>query len=214
MRKLLDITRALGDETRVRALLALRDGELCLCHVIGLLELAPSTVSRHLDLLVRAGLVERRKDGRWAHFRLAGREAPPVVRHALRWVLETLGDDATIARDGRRYVMFLKDETRYPPAKNLRLATADAPGGAWGRPSPPITGSVWAEGPTAITIGGTWFVYFDAYAEGRYGLVTSKDLVVWQDESARLRIPKGHRHGSVIRVPRAILDGLVGTRPD
>jgi len=118
--------------------------------------------------------------------------------------------DATIARDGQRYVMFLKDETRYPPAKNLRLATADAPGGAWGRPSPPITGSVWAEGPTAITIGDTWFVYFDAYAEGRYGLVTSKDLVVWQDESARLRIPKGHRHGSVIRVPRAILDGLVG----
>ena len=102
MRPFLDLTKALSDETRVRALLALREGELCLCHVVGLLQLAPSTVSKHLDLLVRAGLVERRKDGRWAHFRLAGRGAPSVVRQALRWVMEALAEDATIARDDKR----------------------------------------------------------------------------------------------------------------
>ncbi|HVP13172.1 MAG TPA: metalloregulator ArsR/SmtB family transcription factor [Phycisphaerae bacterium] len=102
MRSLLDIAGALGDETRVRALLALRNGELCLCHLVGLLRLAPSTVSRHMDLLVRAGLVERRKEGRWAHFRLAGREAPPHVRQALRWVVETLEKDKAIAQDAKR----------------------------------------------------------------------------------------------------------------
>jgi ArsR family transcriptional regulator, arsenate/arsenite/antimonite-responsive transcriptional repressor len=102
VRAFLDITKALSDETRVRAMVALRDGELCLCHVVGLLELAPSTVSKHLDLLVRAGLVERRKDGRWAYFRLADRTAPAAVRQALRWALESLGDDATIARDAKR----------------------------------------------------------------------------------------------------------------
>jgi ArsR family transcriptional regulator, arsenate/arsenite/antimonite-responsive transcriptional repressor len=102
MRPVLDITKALGDETRVRALLALRNGELCLCHIVGLLRLAPSTVSKHMDLLVRAGLVERRKDGRWAHFRLAERNAPPHVRQALRWVLDALSDDAAIARDAKR----------------------------------------------------------------------------------------------------------------
>jgi ArsR family transcriptional regulator len=102
MRTLLDITAALSDATRVRALLALRGGELCLCHLIALLKLAPSTVSKHLDLLVRAGLVERRKDGRWAYFRLAGRQGPPMVRQALRWVLESTGDDPTIARDAER----------------------------------------------------------------------------------------------------------------
>ena len=93
---------ALSDATRVRALLALRDGELCLCHLIGLLKLAPSTVSKHLDLLVRAGLVQRRKEGRWCYFRLAGREAPPAVRAALRWVLSALDDDAIITRDVKR----------------------------------------------------------------------------------------------------------------
>ena len=99
MREFLDITKALGDETRVRTLLALRGGELCLCHLISLFESAPSTISKHLDLLVRAGLVERRKDGRWAYFRLAGRSAPPLVRQALRWILDNLAEDETTQRD-------------------------------------------------------------------------------------------------------------------
>jgi DNA-binding transcriptional ArsR family regulator len=102
MRTVLDIAQALSDETRLRALLALRGDELCLCHLIALLRLAPSTVSKHLDLLVRAGLVERRKAGRWAYFRLAGRTAPPAVRQALRWILEAAADDAVILRDARR----------------------------------------------------------------------------------------------------------------
>jgi len=102
LRTFLDITKALGDETRVRALLALRKGELCLCHVVALLELAPTTVSKHMDLLVRSGLVERQKNGRWAHFRLAGSDAPAVIRRALRWALDTLGKDAVIARDAKR----------------------------------------------------------------------------------------------------------------
>ena len=40
------ITRALSDQNRVRTLMALRDLELCVCQIIELLELAPSTVSK------------------------------------------------------------------------------------------------------------------------------------------------------------------------
>jgi DNA-binding transcriptional ArsR family regulator len=98
----LRIAKALSDETRLRALLALRAGELCLCHVVGLLELSPSTVSKHLDILCQAGLVQRRKDGRWCYFRLADRGASPVVRSALRWVLAAPADDVTIAKDAQR----------------------------------------------------------------------------------------------------------------
>jgi ArsR family transcriptional regulator, arsenate/arsenite/antimonite-responsive transcriptional repressor len=102
MHSFLAITKALSDPTRVRALLALQNGELCLCHIVELLKLAPSTVSKHLDVLHRAGLIERRKDGRWAHFRLAGAAAPPAVRGALRWVRQTLADDRQIAGDAAR----------------------------------------------------------------------------------------------------------------
>jgi len=61
--------------------------------------------------------------------------------------------DATIVQDGKRFVMFLKDETRHPPAKNLRVTTATSPAGPYGPPSAPITGKYWAEGPTAIQLG-------------------------------------------------------------
>ncbi len=102
MRAFLGITKALSDEARVRALLALRAGDLCLCHLVGLLQLAPSTVSKHLDILCRAGLVDRRKEGRWCYFRLAERSAPPVIRQALRWVVGALAEDATADMDARR----------------------------------------------------------------------------------------------------------------
>jgi len=99
MREFLSIAKALSDENRVRALLALRDGELCLCHVIQLLDLAPATLSKHMDLLVQAGLVQRRKDGRWCYFRVAGRQASPAVQRALRWAMDALAGDAVIRRD-------------------------------------------------------------------------------------------------------------------
>ena len=70
---------ALSDPTRLRLLLALREGELCACQLIGLVGLAPSTVSKHLTLLREAGLVAARKDGRWVHYRLADRLDFPIV---------------------------------------------------------------------------------------------------------------------------------------
>lgn len=116
--------------------------------------------------------------------------------------------DSTIVRDGDRYVMFIKNETRKPPAKNIRTAFANAPDGPFGPASPPITGDYWAEGPSAIQLGGRWFVYFDKYMDHRYGLVTSKDLTHWIDESDRVAFPADFRHGTVLLVPEAILKGL------
>ena len=49
-----------------------------------------------------AGLVEVRKDGRWRHYRLAGRDAPPHVRAATRWVREALADDPGVKKDGKK----------------------------------------------------------------------------------------------------------------
>lgn len=66
--------KAFSDETRLRALVAPRDGELSLCPLVCRLKLAPSTASKHLDILCQAGLVRRRKAGRWACFRLGGHD--------------------------------------------------------------------------------------------------------------------------------------------
>lgn len=99
MRRVLGITKALSDESRLRALMALRGGELCLCQLIELLELAPSTVSKHLTILQDARLVERRKQGRWAYYRLAGDAAPREVRQAIEWVLASLQETSAARAD-------------------------------------------------------------------------------------------------------------------
>jgi len=99
MREFLAVTKALSSDTRVRALMVLRHGELCLCQIIDVLELAPSTVSKHLTVLSEAGLVAWRKEGRWRYYRLPGANAPPVVAAALAWSLESLADDAQILVD-------------------------------------------------------------------------------------------------------------------
>jgi ArsR family transcriptional regulator len=102
------IARALADETRLRALAALRGRELCVCQLIALFRLAPSTVSRHLAVLSRAGLVQRRKHGRWVYFRLAGANAPEPVKAALRWALPRLKGESTVRADAQRLAGILK----------------------------------------------------------------------------------------------------------
>ena len=103
MNEFLALTKALSDKSRVRALLSVKDGELCLCQIIEVLNLSPSTVSKHMDVLQRSGLVQRRKAGKWHFYKLAGRdEAPLVARRALEWALKELRTDATVRDDARR----------------------------------------------------------------------------------------------------------------
>lgn len=102
MQHLTAIARALDNESRLRVLMSLQQGELCLCQLIELLGLAPSTVSKHVELLRVAGLVDRRKEGRWHYYRLAGRGASPVVREAIRWVARHLADDEHVLADRAR----------------------------------------------------------------------------------------------------------------
>jgi DNA-binding transcriptional ArsR family regulator len=102
LREVLNVTKALADENRARVLLFLRGGELCVCQIVEMLHLAPSTVSKHLDVLHRAGLVESRKEGRWVYYRLPGRDAATCVRGVIRWLLESLGDDPQIAQDAKK----------------------------------------------------------------------------------------------------------------
>jgi len=112
--------------------------------------------------------------------------------------------DATILKNGKEYVMFLKDETKKPVAKkDLHIATSKKLTKGYGKPSPAITGKYWAEGPTAIKMGEEWVVYFDKYTSGRYGAVTSTDLVNWKDISDKIVMPKGIRHGTVFKISAA-----------
>jgi ArsR family transcriptional regulator len=102
------ITKALSDENRVRILLALNRQELCVCQIIELLGLAPSTVSKHMSILANARLVESRQEGRWRYYRLAGDEAPDEVREATAWTFRSLSKTPRIQQDAERLKEILK----------------------------------------------------------------------------------------------------------
>ncbi|HLV62579.1 prolyl oligopeptidase family serine peptidase [Galbibacter sp.] len=108
--------------------------------------------------------------------------------------------DASILYDNGRYIMFLKDETRVPAAKNIRIAYSDNLTGPYSQASAPITGDYWAEGPTSLKIDDLRIVYFDKYIDKQYGGVQSTDLIHWIDISDKLDFPKGMRHGSVLEL--------------
>jgi len=110
MNNFLQLTKALADESRVRLLLALRGGELCACQLTELLELAPSTVSKHLFLLKHAGLLESRKEGRWIYFKLVGKDAPVVVREAMDWVKKSLGRSPVALADAVQLKKILQED--------------------------------------------------------------------------------------------------------
>ncbi len=100
--RVLEITKALADESRVRALMALRGRELCVCQIIELLQLAGSTISKHMSILKQAGLVAARKEGRWIYFRLAEDSEQAEVVEAIAYLRQQLRNDERIRADRRR----------------------------------------------------------------------------------------------------------------
>jgi predicted GH43/DUF377 family glycosyl hydrolase len=117
--------------------------------------------------------------------------------------------DASIVEDGKRYVMFLKNETKSPAEKNIRIAYSKKITGPYSQAGRPITGNYWAEGPTAIKVKDNWIVYFDKYRDHKYGAVTSTDLIHWTDISEKVEFPKGARHGTVMKISVKELQEIV-----
>lgn len=117
--------------------------------------------------------------------------------------------DATIIKDRNSYVMFLKDETKKPAQKNIRLTTSKHLYKGYNtKVSAPITGDYWAEGPTAIKIGKQWVIYFDKYIQKQMGAVASSDLRNWTDISDKVSFPAGTRHGSVFKIKKKEFESL------
>lgn len=96
------VTKSMADETRVRLLAALGEGEMCVCQLIELIGLAPSTVSKHLSILRSARMIECRKQGRWMYYRIAGDHAPKAPVSAIKWLFENISDTPVIMKDKQR----------------------------------------------------------------------------------------------------------------
>jgi hypothetical protein len=117
--------------------------------------------------------------------------------------------DATILKRDDKFIMFLKDETRVPVQKNIKIAYSDNLTGPYTNTSKPITGNYWAEGPTVLRFKNNWIVYFDKYTEHKYGAISSTDLINWTDISDKVSLPKGLRHGTILEIKQRELEKLL-----
>jgi len=100
---LLAALQALADPSRLRIVELLREREQCVCHLTEILDLKQSTISHHLSVLKRAGLVADRrdtKDARWVYYSLSPSAA--AIGREIATLLDVAGVDPTPADCSRR----------------------------------------------------------------------------------------------------------------
>lgn len=112
MEQTLVALRAAGEETRLRILILLTYGELSVTELTDILGQSQPRISRHLKLLMEAGLVERMREGAWAFFRLA--DLHPVL-NLMRQMLNSLDPNDEILK---------KDQERFSEARAQRAHVA------------------------------------------------------------------------------------------
>src|SRR5262249_32886919 len=96
--------KAFADSTRLRILHMLRGGELCVCHIVDVLDVPQPKASRHLAYLRKVGLVLVRRDGRWTYHRLAPGKNKlhdallDSLSYCCKGMPQLLADDAPLGR--------------------------------------------------------------------------------------------------------------------
>lgn len=75
MNQRIKLLNALSDETRIKIIQVLMNGELCACSIFPIVDKAQSTVSQHLRILEEAGILESRREGINILYKIKSKEA-------------------------------------------------------------------------------------------------------------------------------------------
>ncbi len=115
--------------------------------------------------------------------------------------------DGTIVKRGKSdYVLVFKDNTR--PNRNIKVAFSKSATGPYSGDGQAFTES-YTEGPTVEKVNKDYLIYFDAYRNFNYGAVKTRDFVKFTDITNEVSVPKGHKHGTMFTVPKAVVQGLI-----
>lgn len=106
--------KAAGDDTRLRLLALLSDGERTVKDLTDILGQSQPRVSRHLKLLTDSALVERRPEGSWVYYSLSD---APSAKGLMRGILAALGDGDIVLRRDRERLADVKDRNQTAAAR-------------------------------------------------------------------------------------------------
>ncbi len=73
--------KAFCDESRLRIIELLQDGELCACELTQELSMVQSTLSYHMKILCESGIVVNRQEGKWAHYRISAEGCEAAIAY-------------------------------------------------------------------------------------------------------------------------------------
>lgn len=99
MRHVSNLYKALSDQNRLRILMMLKEKSMCVCEMVNVLQLANSTVSKHLSILRNMDLIIDEKDGRWVNYRLAKAEESDLIEGVMSQLNTLFRDDDIINSD-------------------------------------------------------------------------------------------------------------------
>jgi DNA-binding transcriptional ArsR family regulator len=89
--RLAAIYKVLGDPTRLKMIMGLREGEMCVCDLAAFLGLTESAISHQLRLLRDQALVKKRRDGQILYYSLDDDHVEDLLRVTLDHVREGRG---------------------------------------------------------------------------------------------------------------------------
>ena len=96
MKAFVNVMKALSDPTRIAILKMLQRRKMCVCEIQDALQIPQPSVSKHLKVLGKAGLVKSKKDGLWVHYRLSDGKGSPHVATVLNSFKNWLEDEKQI----------------------------------------------------------------------------------------------------------------------
>ena len=120
--ELITIFKALSDETRLRTIKLLENGELCVCDIAAVLQTSQPKISFHLSTLKEARLIKDRREGKWIHYSLTGSDM--FRRFLMLSVFEKM--DAGISRQDRQRLEEFLNTKRASDSKSNPKATVCA----------------------------------------------------------------------------------------
>ena len=121
MKTVVTFSRALADVTRWRIVRLVLEDALCVCELADILEMPQSSVSSHVQVIRKAGLLESEKCEKWTYFRIAS-DYRKLIASLEKFFAES--DDAILKSDAARSIARLakREESCCPVPKSLKIA--------------------------------------------------------------------------------------------
>jgi len=114
-------------------------------------------------------------------------------------------DAVIVKRKKDDYVLVLKDNTR--PERNIKVAFGTTPLGPWTNISKPFSDN-FTEGPSVVKLKDEWLIYYDSYRKKIYEAVATKDFLTFENVTASVKVPEGHKHGTIVPVKKKVIKKL------